>query len=161
NGSLRFQKVRFEPKHFSQRRPDPNNDGKWIWDLNGVKPLPYRLPELLAASQDATIFIAEGEKDVDALRGIGAVASCNSEGAGKGGKWPAAISRWFSGRDVVIIPDDDDVGREHARDVAARLKGVAARIRALVLPGSGKDPFDWIAAGGTLEELNRLAEEAA
>ena len=161
NGVLRFQKVRFEPKNFSQRRPDPDNDGKWIWDLNGVKPLPYRLPELLAASPDATVFIAEGEKDVDALRGIGAVASCNSDGAGRGGKWPIAISRWFAGRDVVIIPDNDDVGREHARDVAAKLKGAAARIRALVLPGNGKDPFDWIAAGGTLDELTHLAEEAS
>src|SRR5262249_13905822 len=89
---------------------------------------------------------------------IGAVATCNSGG---GTKWPAAISRWLAGRDVVILPDNDAVGRKHAKDVAAKLKGIAARVQALVLPGKGKEAFDWIAASGTLEELTRRAEEAA
>ena len=164
NGALRYQVVRKKPKAFVQRRPPNENDkaedikGGWVWSMKGVELLPYRLPELLATPKNAVVFVAEGEKDVDALRGIGAVATCNSGG---GGKWPVAISCWLADRDVVILPDDDDVGRKHARDVAAKLKGVAAKVRALVLPGGGKDPADWIAAGNTLEELTLLVDEAA
>lgn len=31
NGALIYQVVRFEPKGFSQRRPDPDRAGKWVW----------------------------------------------------------------------------------------------------------------------------------
>jgi hypothetical protein len=154
-GELRYQVVRYENKKFSQRRPSGNDS--WIWDMTGVEPLPYQLPELIAAPENATIFIAEGEKDVDALLSIGTVATCNSSGAGK---WRKEISHWLAGRRVVIIPDNDDVGRQHARDVAAKLSG-AASVKTLILPGGGKDPADWIAAGGTIEELLLLVEEAS
>ena len=33
-GDLLFQVVRFEPKGFSQRRPD--GEGNWIWNLEGI-----------------------------------------------------------------------------------------------------------------------------
>jgi hypothetical protein len=67
-GRLCFQTVRYEPKHFLQRRPD--GKGEWIWKLAGVRRVLYRLPELLHA---ATVYIiVEGEKDVDNLRRLGA-----------------------------------------------------------------------------------------
>jgi putative DNA primase/helicase len=77
-GSLVYQVVRYEPKKFKQRRP--NGSGGWIWDLKGVSPLLYRLPELMAASADDWVFIPEGEKHVDAIRALGLEATCNSRG---------------------------------------------------------------------------------
>jgi putative DNA primase/helicase len=160
SGRERYQVVRAPPngskKKFWQRRPD--GVGGWINNLQGVGRLPYRLPDLLAY-EDARVLIPEGEKDVDALFGIGLVATCNSEGAGK---WRAEISRWFLGRDVVILPDNDDVGRAHAQAVAKQLYGIAKTIRILELPGLAEkgDVSDWLAAGGTLDELDQLIEHA-
>jgi putative DNA primase/helicase len=77
-------------------------------------------------------------------------------------KWRSEISHWFTGRDVVILPDNDPVGRVHGQDVARKLSGIAGRIRVLDLPGllEKGDVSDWIAAGGTADELERLAEAA-
>src|SRR6266850_1768518 len=44
---LLFQVVRYQPKDFKQRRPD--GQGAWIWNLDGVRPVLYRLPELSTA----------------------------------------------------------------------------------------------------------------
>jgi hypothetical protein len=46
-GNLLFQVARFVPKAFRQRRPD--GQGGWIWNIDGVRRVPYRLPDLLEA----------------------------------------------------------------------------------------------------------------
>ena len=60
--------------------------------------------------------------------------------------------------EVVILPDNDDVGRAHMNIVAASLQGIAASIRVLDLPGLPPkgDIVDWAAAGGTREALDEL-----
>src|SRR5207237_1396640 len=55
HGKLLFETVRFAPKNFRQRRPD--GAGGWAWNLHGVKPVLYRLPELLAADPMQPIFV--------------------------------------------------------------------------------------------------------
>jgi hypothetical protein len=45
DGQVAYEAVRWRPKSFSQRRPDPRRPGEWIWNMQGIKPLPYRLPE--------------------------------------------------------------------------------------------------------------------
>ena len=57
SGKLLYQSVRFHPKSFSYRRPDDN--GGWIWNLDNVRRIPYRLPELISSS--GTIYIPGGE----------------------------------------------------------------------------------------------------
>ncbi len=157
SGAVLFEVVRYEPKDFRQRRPD--GKGGWLWNLDGVRRIPYRLPELIAAPERA-VFIAEGEKDVESLEGLGLLATTNPGGSGKWGKLdPAAVEKAFRGRPVVILPDHDEPGRKHARDVAQRLLPIAGSIRIVELPGDGKDASDWIAAGGTAEELKKLARE--
>ncbi|MBI3877752.1 MAG: hypothetical protein HY300_17635, partial [Verrucomicrobia bacterium] len=57
SGALLFQCVRFEPKTFKQRRPDPAKPGQWLWKLGGVRRVLYRLPEVKAALADErTVF---------------------------------------------------------------------------------------------------------
>lgn len=128
-GKLLFQAVRFEPKGFSQRRPDGR--GGWIWNLQGVRLVPYRLPELVAAGADH-VFIPEGEKDVDNLCRLGLVATCNPMGAGK---WNDSFNKYLKGKRVTLLPDNDQAGRDHALDVARRLYGIAARVEIVELPG--------------------------
>mgnify|MGYP001374685442 CR=1 FL=1 len=47
SGNLLYQTVRYVPKDFRQRRPD--GKGGWIWNLEGVQLVLYRLPEALQA----------------------------------------------------------------------------------------------------------------
>ncbi|EYD77113.1 hypothetical protein Rumeso_01372 [Rubellimicrobium mesophilum DSM 19309] len=120
--------------------------------------VPYRLPELLD-SPHAPVLIAEGEKDADSLHRLGLIATTASEGAGK---WTADLGRWFKGRTVYILPDNDQPGHAHANQVAGHLHGIAAEVRIVALPGlpAKGDVSDWIAADGDVEELLRLCEAA-
>ena len=157
-GELLFEVVRREPKDFRQRRPD--GAGGYVWNLKGVRLVPYHLPELVEAiALGRTVFVVEGEKDVDRLRAWNIPATCNPAGAGK---WRDDFAPLFDGADVVLVPDNDDPGREHVEKVARSLSGHAARIRVLTLPGLARkgDVSDWIAADGTPDELHRLAEAA-
>lgn len=158
-GEVIFQVVRYEPKDFRQRRPAPQ--GGWSWSIKGVRQIPYRLPDLLEAiATEKTVFVVEGEKDVDRLWALGIPATCNAGGAGK---WSPALDDHLRGADVVILPDNDDAGRNHKDLVAARLKDVAGRVRVLELPGlpSKGDPSDWLAAGGDAAQLYNLVETRA
>ena len=130
DGVLAHQVVRFLPKDFRQRRP--GTDGAWIWNLQGVTPIPYKLPRVLEAIKDGkTIYMCEGEKDCDNLARIGLVATTNAGGAGK---WKATHAQWLKGADVVVLPDNDQVGRDHAAEVARSLAGIAKRVRICNLP---------------------------
>jgi AAA domain/CHC2 zinc finger len=148
-------------KAFPQKRPDPKNPGKWIYDTDGVRIVPYRLPELLEAiSQDNPILIVEGEGKVDLLWSWNVPATCNAGGAKK---WKPEHSEFLRGADVVILPDNDEPGREHADIIGASLQEIAKSIRTLELPGLGLkgDIIDWAKAGGTVERLHELIAHLA
>jgi hypothetical protein len=159
-GELLYQVCRLEPKGFRQRRPDLSSPGGWSWSLAGVRRVPYRLSELLAADPGATVFICEGEKDCDRLVRMGLVASTNSGGAGK---WRNEFAEHFRGRDIVILPDNDEPGRKHAQQVANSLAAVARSIKVVELPGLPEkgDVSDWLDAGGTAAKLTELVASAA
>ncbi len=77
------QAVRYEPKGFSQRAP-ADLPGTWTYALNGTRRVFYCLSEVLAAKeQGRAVYLCEGEKDADALRGLGLCATTNPMGAGK------------------------------------------------------------------------------
>lgn len=159
-GKLLYQVVRFEPKEFRQRRPDGN--GGWLWNLKGITPVLCRLPEVLKAVREGqTVYICEGEKDTDALREKGLTATTNSGGAEK---WRPEYAEALKGTSVVIVPDRDAPGQRHAAKVAASLHGKVRSLKVLQLPDRDgyqvKDVSDWLAAGGTVAELERLASEA-
>ena len=132
-GGLFFQVVRFAPKDFRQRRPD--GAGGWTWSTKGVERVLYRLPELLAADPDETVFVCEGEKDADNLAALGLVATTAPGGAGKWRHVPDLSA--LAGRRVVALPDNDSAqqGLRHCEDVAASLATVASSVKVLSLPG--------------------------
>ena len=155
SGELLFQVVRFEPKGFAQRRPDGN--GEWVWNLDGVARLLYRLPDVMRALlQGETIYICEGEKDVDTAWSLGHAATTCAEGTRK---WSSSYNYLFRGANVVLIPDNDPPGRAHMEMVTRELLPVAKTIRVLELPSvpEGGDLSDWAAAGGTGERLYELS----
>ena len=124
----RFQVVRYASKKFLQRRPDGR--GGWVWNLQGVEPILYRLPELLAAP-GRDVVVVEGEKDVDRLARVGILATTNPMGAGK---WRSILyNPPLAGRRVVVIPDRDRPGWDHALSIAESLRSTAD-VRILELP---------------------------
>ena len=162
-GQLRFEVCRYEPKDFRQRRPDPDKPGQWLWSLKGIDPVPYRLPELIAAAKAGeTIFVPEGEKDVAALVKNGFVATCNAGGAGK---WREGFAEYFDGaKAVCIIADKDGPGRKHATQIAASLKDKVPSVKVFELPDATgktvKDAHDFFAAGGNADKLREIAGAA-
>jgi hypothetical protein len=162
-GQLLYEVVRFDPKDFRQRQP--NGRGGWTWSTKGVRRVPYRLPELLASDPAETVFVVEGEKDVHALARIGLTATTNAQGAGK---WHTldrpTVTKAFGGRHVVILPDNDGAGLDHADEVARSLRRTAASVKVVELPGvPGKgDVSDWLTMpGNDKPALLRLCEQAA
>lgn len=152
-GGLLYQCVRYAPKDFRQRRP--NGAGGWQWNLNGTRRVLYRLPELLARS-DELVFVVEGEKDADNLARLGLLATTNAGGANT---WRDEYAEMLRGRQVVIIPDNDDAGRQHAARVAHSLQDRAASVKILELPNlpAKGDVTDWLNAGGDKDKLLELA----
>jgi hypothetical protein len=160
SGSVLFQVVRFEPKAFKQRRPD--GQGGWDWKLRDTRRVPYRLPELVkAVAAGRTIYIPEGEKDVESLQAIGFAATTNPGGVKK---WREAYSEFLRGADVVVLPDNHPEGREHGEQVVASLRGIASRVRVLDIgkvwpqcPHKG-DISDWLAGRGSAEQLKQIID---
>jgi hypothetical protein len=64
-GTLRYQIVRYQPKGFAVRRL--NGDGSWVYNLDGIPWVPYRLSAVLQADPNEPVFVVEGEKDVRGL----------------------------------------------------------------------------------------------
>jgi hypothetical protein len=153
-GQLLYQVCRYEPKDFRARRP---NGAGWTWTLDGTRRVPYRLPELRLTKPGALVLIVEGEKDADRLAGLGLNATTNLGGAGK---WRAGYNEPLAGRDVVILPDNDDPGRRHTQGLAASLAGLASRVRIIELPNLPPkgDVSDWLDAGGSRDDLLGLIE---
>lgn len=158
DGSLLYQSVRYEPKGFSQRRPD--GKGGWVWDLNGTVPVPYRLPNVAYAGEDEPVYIVEGEKDADNLIAAGLVATTNHGGAKK---WRDVHSKHLKGRAVVLLPDNDTPGREHMALVGRSLLEVGVKgMKYVELPGldAKGDVSDWLAMGHTVSELAAIVARA-
>jgi putative DNA primase/helicase len=159
-----FRTLSGKPR-FRQRCPSgfrANGEIKWKYSvrhLPGHDQLLYRFPELMAADPAATVFVCEGEKDVDNLAKLGLIATTNIGGAGK---WRPEYAAAFHDRPVVILPDNDQPGEAHAAAVARSLTGVAASVKVLRLPGLllKGDVSDWLADGGTRDELEYHAREA-
>ena len=158
-GKLLYQKLRYEPKDFSQRQPD--GKGGWWYNLHGVKKVLYRLPEVVTAK---LVFVVEGEKDAENLREAfvaAAVKDCavttTFDGAGH---WKPEYAPYFTGRLVVVIPDNDGKGRAHAQTVAASVKPFAEKVKVVELPGLKEkgDVSDWLAEPQVLR-LAALAQD--
>jgi predicted P-loop ATPase len=152
-GELLFQVVRFCHKEFRQRKPDASRPDGWTWRLGDVRRVPYRLPELLASPPDATVYIVEGEKDVNTLARHGLVATCNPGGASKWHIVEATAAKALSQRNVVIVADRDDAGRKHANEVASHVRKVARSVELREAPEPHKDVTDLYNVGGTVEQL--------
>ncbi len=154
DGKLLFQACRMEPKKFRQRQKLDN--GNFVWNMEGVRYVLYRLPELLAYKKQCQaegkiprVIIVEGEKDVDRLRQLGYCATTNVGGAQQAkkpkngfvdknwkpsSKWKEEYSPYLVGCDVVISPDNDDAGFAHRDQIGGSVLRAAIKAEAIETP---------------------------
>jgi 5S rRNA maturation endonuclease (ribonuclease M5) len=154
DGRLLFQTLKFRPggggKTFRQRHKDLET-GQWVWNMTDVRRVLYRLPEVIkGVTAGKTIFIVEGEKDVEALRKIGAVATCNPMGAGK---WRDEYAAWLAGAKVAIVADKDEVGRAHADRIRNSLARQGVAKIWILEAKTGNDAYDHIRAGFGIKDF--------
>lgn len=122
----------------------------------------FKLSEL-SAPGGRRVYVVEGEKCVDAVVGLG-LAPATTSAAGSSA---AHQSDWspLAGRDVVILPDADETGRQYAAKVAEILQALdpPAVVRVVDL-APGRDDKSDVAdmvkeCGGGEQELKELREK--
>jgi uncharacterized protein DUF3987 len=98
----------------------------------------------------ATVFVCEGEKDADNVRGLGLCATTVACG-----KWTDDCIQALAGRDCWILEDNDEAGRKKALEAATRLHPVAASVKIVRFPSlpNGGDVSDWLDMGRTKDDL--------
>jgi hypothetical protein len=157
DGKLVYQVQRYTlddgTKTFLQRRP--NGRGGWINTkvFDGISRIPYRLADLIKYPEGTTL-ITEGEKDADNVAALGLCATTVA-----GGVWSASCTAPLTGRDVLILEDNDVAGRQHSLQAAKALHGIAKSIRIVSfteLPKGG-DISDWLAIDPQKHDAAALA----
>ena len=133
-----------------------NDDG---WTITGIpEPRPlYCLRDLAGADR---VFICEGEKAADGARSINFVGTTSAHGAESPDK-----TDWspLANKDCVILPDNNQAGKNYAARVTAILAALspAPSVRVVELPGlpDGGDIVDWIDQHGDAAEPDAMAVE--
>lgn len=153
-GKILYKVVRYIPKDFRQCRLDEK--GVVQWNMEGVRRVLYNLQQVIKAK---TVWIVEGEKDVDSLKKLCIVATCNVGGAGK---WMDGYTDYLKDKDVVICPDNDAAGQKHLDTVMKSIAGKVKTVSIVKVPSPHKDASDFIESFSTSEEagnaLHKLAD---
>ena len=125
DGNLLNQKTRFSDKSFSWSHQE---NGKWTRGHKG-NPVLYNLPALKSSG---TVYVVEGEKDVETMKRNGFISVCGAHGAGSG-KWLPQYTEALKGRNVIVIPDNDTQGKNFAVETCNALIGHAASVKMIDL----------------------------
>jgi len=135
------------PKSFRQERWDPA-DNMWKNRLFETRRVLYNLPEVVGAEH---VWVVEGEKDVETLRGEGVVGTTLLGGAGN---WKDEYLPSLRDKHVDIIADNDQPGIEGAMRVKNALRGSCKGLGVWKNP-HGKDVTDLFNQGYGLKDLER------
>jgi hypothetical protein len=161
NGVVVYQVLRYHhrlipgAKTFVLRRPDGaswHSDSsqitKWVYGQGQLKII-YRWKEI-ADQPDEIVFVCEGEKDADRLASLGLLATTVA-----GQNWSETAAEALRGRDVFVLEDNDETGRENSEAAVEALADMVKSIRIVRLPDLPHkgDVSDWLDAGHTGEEL--------
>ena len=158
-GNVRKQVLRFPNdengnKRFLQRRY--SKDG-WVYNVKGMKPMLFQRMVLEFAD---TLAITEGERDAETVTKLGLIGKSSvivGTTSGGANSWDAELAKEIGyGKRVVILPDDDDAGKQYADWVEESLKAEGIEYRRVSFAGTGaKDVTEYMETHST-EELVRL-----
>lgn len=152
-------KARYERPSVDGGKPEK----RFAWRLpegdykSGIAPLtmadmPLWGGETVLASPDARVWVAEGEAATEAIRARNEIAVCGGWGAAQ-----ADFGEAFEvlrGRDVILWPDNDALGRTYMRNVRNALADIAASVVTVSAPVPQKgDAVEYFQQGGTVDAL--------
>ena len=150
--------VRWDTKAGKEIRPVSKTAKGWANKAMDSPRNLYKLPSLDSAE---IVYVAEGEKAADSLIGLGLTATTS-----QGGSKAVTKTDWspLSGKNVAILPDNDNAGEQYAADVIkqlAQLKPLPkVRIARLPeLPDKG-DAFDFVVSFEEDREMCLFAIQA-
>lgn len=150
DGNRRYWKKRYEPGFDGRKKSFAfyhEAEGREVKGRGGNSLL-YNLHRVKAAGELDPIFILEGEAKADVLTCWGLAATSLDSGgqSGKGATWRRQFTGYFAGKEVYILPDNDETGEEYAASLIKQLNGTAASIKVLRLPDLPPkgDVIDWI-----------------
>ena len=138
----RFKTFDSKGKTYKTLRVMP--DGSRVGKLGDCRLVPYKLPDLQqATAAGRVVYITEGEKAADALGSLGVVATTSHAGAGN---WSPELNQYFAGANVVVVPDNDQVGWNYTHRVVEALLPSAKSIRVLdlKLTEPKEDAYEWV-----------------
>lgn len=151
---------RGDAKPFNIYRVTNGSDIGWQYAKpDGYEAVPYTLRDGQNPFEaEGLLFWTEGEKDTETVAGLGLNAFTFG---GTGDGVPEGCEQYVVGRDVVILADNDEAGRQHAEKKAAVAHGVANSVRVIHFPELPEkfDVSDFIEAGGTAEAILQRVEE--
>jgi hypothetical protein len=158
DSSLSYEKVKYRnqdgSKTFNQRRLD--TDGSLKNNLNGIKRIPYNLPAVHEAIKvNELILYLEGEKDCETARLLGYTATT----MGGASDWKPEYKYYFKNARIVQVPDKDEAGIKLAQDDTKSINEVCRSLKVVILP-EGKDFTEWVIAGHTRADFEKLIGEA-
>ena len=155
NGEYAFTKMRLTGKKIIY---GILKNEKFVYGLAGRKTRDFKAiygcnPQEIktAISKGETIYIPEGEKDVDTLKHLGYAAFSY----GGASDWQCDFASLLHGAKVVILADNDEPGRRVAEKIFNDVKTVARDAKIIIptphIPHG--DVSDFFEAGHTREEL--------
>ncbi len=138
-------------------------DGHWIAG-NGPGPIErIYLRETLTDRPHDTVFVTEGEAKGDPLRGAGLLTITWRGGSGQVNQAISPLADALTGRDVVLLGDDDAPGRKAMGAIAVALESVVKSVK-IIAPypesDTGRDIEDWLHEGHAVPELLALVDAA-
>lgn len=157
DGEWLYSRMRLNhPEKTKIIRPFYQENGSYIIGepkFQGKKPL-YQLPLIKGAD---TVFWVEGEKKVDALVGLGLIATTSGGATSHDG----ADFEPLRGKRVIVWADFDESGKAHAEAVKGILGGlncevIAIDVERLNLPVKG-DVVDWLEMNPSATKVDVLA----
>lgn len=156
------RKLRDANKEFIWQHKDP--DGSWKSGRNNAAHVLYA-----AGTPQQTVYVVEGEKDADNLSQLGLYCVSAEDGAGKESKWYDEYTQELTGKDVVLIPDNDVAGRQFDKDIAVKIAHVTKSLKVVdlrklwaELPNKGdiSDMIVHYGTGRTADLLHDLEQAA-
>jgi hypothetical protein len=164
-GVVQYEIHRFDyPNSSREKEFKATHDGKP--GMGGRKPILLDLPGLLKLVREdptAVYGIAEGELKAARVTRLGIVCTTAPFGAGK---WRPEYAGWLKEylphARPLILPDNDLPGKKHALMAGESLQALGIQPYFARLDGlaEGEDVVQWIARGGTKEQLLSMASPA-
>ena len=115
------------------KKPDGSKTARWeryegntlVKNLNGLQMPLYHVYNL--TDNTKPVFIVEGEKDVETMEKLGYIATTSPNGAGS--KWKESYTECIKNFDVIILADNDEVGLNHATNIAESIIQTARSVK--------------------------------